>query len=189
MIQSGAGDYSIEPPNLFAHVNADGTPKDFYPTVGGVKHSRDLAAYKWATRGFDPTKYKPKKYKPKKPKPDTLGKQPTFRSCPNHREIEILTIAKEAEEIIDKTYAYVKKLKHPTPRYTTWYGTNPGTGMGGIQRHWKKMSKNELTRLSTFWYGCSCPKGERSAIVYGPCIFQLRNGYLVVDKSLDQNAP
>ena len=192
LTQSGAGDHSIEPPVLSTYVDADGVPKDFYTTVDGITGvglSGDLAAYKRGFKKFNPKKYKPKKYKPKKPKPNTLGKEPKFDSCPTHREMEILAIATEAEEIIDKTYAYVKKLKRPTPRYITWYGTDPGTGMDGIKRHWKKMSKNELTRLTTFNYGCSCPKGEKGAIVYGPCIFQLRNGYFVVDKSLDQNSP
>ena len=192
MPQSGAGDYSIEPSNLFTYVDADGNTKDFYATVGGitkVKLSRDLAAHKRAFKKFNPKKYKPKKHKPKKPKPNTLGREARFDSCPTHRESEILVIAREAEEIIDKTYAYVKKLKRPTPRFTTWYGSRAGLGMDGIKRHWKKMSKNELTRLTTFHYGCSCPKGEKGALVYGTCIFQLRNGHFVVDKSLDQKPP
>ena len=164
LIQSGAGDYSIQPSNLFTYVDADGTPKDFYATVEGINKvnlSRDLAAEKTAPKH---KLWGKKITKPKKATgPKHGGKAAKFHSCPSHREIEILSIAKEAEKLIAKTYAYTsKKLgRKATPRYTIWYGAYDKTRMGKVKDHWKMMSRNPETRLSTLEYSCACDEREK----------------------------
>ena len=157
-IQSDAGVYSVEPSNLFTHVDANGTPQDLRATVDGIakiKLSRDLAFY-WPGKGKG------------------REKNATFHGCSESQQTEINLAAAAAEKAIAETYSYIKKLKRSTNRYTTWYGTYDAFRKGIVEKHWKNMSTNRRTRLSIHTYNCG-GKPERDTTIawVGMCIFQL----------------
>ena len=125
-LQSGAGDYSIEPSNLFTCVDADGNPRDLYATVEAIakiKLSGNLAVSR-----------------------HTHGKRATFSGCSAVQQKEIKVATKAAQKAAAKAYSYVKKVnikkpKPPKPRYTTWFGAYDATRLEKIRGIFKKVSK------------------------------------------------
>jgi peptidyl-Lys metalloendopeptidase len=140
--QSGSGDYTVEPSNLFTYVDADGTPKELYATVDDVaqfKLSGNLAV----SHDHD--------------------KRATFVSCSAARRTLINTAAASAQTYTNNAYSYLVGLSSGRPRYRTWFGTYTASRKSTVQTHFRLIRSHPF---STFTYDCSCTDPNTYAYVY-----------------------
>ena len=162
--RSGAGDYSIEPSNLFTYVDTDGTPKDLHATVEDivkVKLSGDLAV------------------------PRRVHNKRDFYGC-STEEQKILDIAiRVAEPQVEATLTYLKRMRGSTERYETWFGKYDEGRKDAVRTVFQRISDN--TAFAALTYDCTCPKPKKPTTVAYVCtyIFQPWDHYPVTDKSLD----
>jgi len=117
--QSGLGDYSIKPLNLFTYVEAGGTLKELYATVEdvvGVNLSGNLAV----SRAHD--------------------KRSTYAGCSSSRQSQLSTDAANAQAYAGNTYSYVSGISSGTTRYTTWFGAYTAPRKSTVQNHFQLIS-------------------------------------------------
>lgn len=146
--QSGAGNYSIEPSNLFTYVDADGTPKNFHADLEGtieVNLSGTLAV----SRVHD--------------------KRASFVSCSSTRKSQLNSAASSAQNYASKAYSYLKSISKSTRRYKTWFGTYTSSRKSTVQSHFRLISSR---KYSSFTYDCSCTTSSTYAYV---CAYLLRS--------------
>jgi len=141
--RTGAGDYSIEPSNLFTYVAADGTPKNFLATV------EDAAEVKLSgTLAVSPVH----------------DKRATFVGCLPARRIQINAAASSAQTYSVRAYSYIRGISSRTLRYTTWFGTYTSSRKSIVQDHFQRISSRQF---SSFTYDCStCTAPDTFAYVY-----------------------
>ena len=154
--QSGTGDYSIEPSNLFTYVDADGTPKSLYATVedvAEVKLSGNLAT------------------------PRVHNKRASFVSCSSTSQSQLSTAAANAQAYATDAFEYIKGIASGTPRYTTWFGTYTQHRKDIVQDHFGKIRDNQF---SGFTYSCTCPDPSIFSYVRA-YTFQLWDCYFATD--------
>ena len=142
--RSGAGDYTIEPSNLFTYV--DGTPKNLYATIKDiveVKLSGNLAVSR------------------------LLHKRTTFTNCSPISQSQLNIAASNAQKYAINAYSYIKGVLGPssTPRYTTWFGTYTQHRKDIVQYHFGMIRSN---KFSSFTYYCTCPD---SSIYSYVCVY------------------
>lgn len=172
LAQSRVGGYSIEPSNVFTYLDADGSHKDLYATVEGtaeVTASGDRVAI-----GLPWWKSKHKH------QDEDEDEGITFHACSEKERAVLIAAAEAAERTIDDTYAYVKDLRGSTPRYAAFYGAYDESRAASVRKHWRLMSENPNTRLSTLSYTCTCgsrapvaPSGRVTIAWVSTCIFLL----------------
>ena len=159
---SNGKELSIEPSNLFTYVDEDGTPKDFYATVGNipkVKLSGDLAAR--APRDHD--------------------KRATFNGCTADQQSLLNTAAIDAQNYASSAFTAIQGTSSGTPRYTTWFGAYNTGRKNTVQSHFGSINGN---KFSSFAYDCTCTTADTFAYVC-TYIIQSRDCHLVIDKYLD----
>jgi peptidyl-Lys metalloendopeptidase len=138
----GAGDYTIEPSNLFTYVDADGTPKNIYATVdetAKVKLSGTLSF------------------------PRAHRKRATFNGCTPEQQLEIESAIPYAHNYSVESYTYLSAISGPTTRYTAWFGEYEEGRKSTVQEHFNLIGS---TDLSTFSYDCTCTTVDTFAYVY-----------------------
>ena len=139
--KSGTGEYSVEPSNRFTIVDADGTPKDVYATVGKsakVKLTGDL------------------------PAPRVHNKRATYDSCSMDEQSQLETAAEDAQTYASDTYAYISGISNGTARYTTWFGDYDEDRKNIVENHFDLISGNIF---SNFTYDCTCTDTDTFAYV------------------------
>ena len=139
--RSGAGDYSIEPSDLFTYVGADGTPRNLYATVedvAGVKLSGNLAV----SRAHD--------------------KRASYASCSLSQQAQLMTAADNAQTYANGAFTYLKGISLGTPRYLTWFGSYVQHRKDIVQYNFGKIRSN---KFSSFTYSCTCPDSSSYAYV------------------------
>ena len=144
--RSGAGNYSIEPSNLFTYIDADGTPKNLYATV------EDAAAVKLFGNLAVSRIYK---------------KRASFDSCTPTMESQLNSAAASAQNLAFNAYAYVVSISSGTYWYTHWFGTYDASRIATVQNRFELISNGDF---SSFTYNCGCPYPTYSFIC--PYIFQ-----------------
>jgi len=159
--KSGTGEYSVEPRNLFTAVDAGGTPKDVYATVGKtakVKLSGDL------------------------PAPHVHDKRATFDSCSSEEQSQLRTAAKNAQTYASRVYNYITDIPGETIRYSTWFGEYDEDRKTTVEEHFHSINSNDF---SEFAYDCTCTDPDTFAYV---CAYNSRAWacYLAVDKCPNQ---
>lgn len=130
--QSGSGDYTIKPSNLFTYVDADGIPKNLYATVqdtAKVKLSGDLASR-------------------------VHNKRATFNGCSVDQQSDINAAASGAQDYSKKTSAYVSGITDSTERYTTWFGEYDDGRRTTVQDHFNLINSRDFS--NDFTYDCTC---------------------------------
>lgn len=132
--RSGAGDYTIEPSNLFTYVDADSILKDLYATVEGVAEvtlSGNLAV------------------------PRSRDKRASFTGCSPENQSDLDIAASNAQKYATVAFEYLKPIWGLTgpPRYTTWFGTYTPHRKDIAQYHFGKIRNNQF---SSFTYHCTC---------------------------------
>ena len=161
--RSGAGGYSIKPSNRFTYVDADGTLKDLYATVGDVARvelSGDLAVSR-------PVHYK----------------RDQFYGCSQDERQQIQASAMIADIFVRRALEYLRKLESGTARYTLWFGQFDFVNMRVILGHLSLIDKYPV---SAYTYTCICRDDTYPGYV-GVCIYQSRYK-LIIHKPLDQGA-
>lgn len=141
--QSGTGDYSIEPSNLFTYVDADGAPRELYAAVEGiakVKLSGNLPLSQ-----------------------HIHNRRTGYTGCSAIQQAVINATAYAAQKIAAEAYAYIKNVSGPTPRYTTWFGAYDPARKARVQSVLKRISKN--TQFPKLTYHCDCDKDAAGAYV------------------------
>ena len=101
--QSGAGDESIEPPNLSTYIDADDTPKDLQATVEGIskaKHSGNLVVPRHIRLGSN---------------------RPRFQRCSATNVERIEDALRDAHGLVDRAIAEIER-GGPQPNFETWFG-------------------------------------------------------------------
>jgi len=138
---SNGGEFSVEPSNLFTYVDADGTTKDIYATVGNIP--------KVKLAGNLPAR--------------THDKRATFAGCSATQQTQINTAVGSAQTYATNAYSYIQGISTGTTRYTTWFGTYDSSRKTTVQDHFRLISGNTF---SSFTYDCSCTKAGVFAYVY-----------------------
>jgi len=139
--QSGAGDYSIEPSNLFTYIDSNGTVNDIYATVQDVakfKLSGNLAVSR------------------------VLDKRVSYVSCTSTERTILHNAAASAQTYASKAYSYVKSISSGTRRYRTWFGIYTTARHTTVQGHFRLISSREF---SSFTYDCTCSRSDWYAYV------------------------
>ena len=171
-IQSGAGDHSIEPPNHFTHVDADGTPEDLNATVegiGNVKLSGPLAA---------PRHIHDKRGGPK------------FRGCTPVEIDDILAAIytgwKDARRAASGTDELKESDKNEwATKYRRWFGPIIEARRGTVEKMLLYIESKVRFRRWAFL----CRTGERAEYPAKICNYTLEpwGCYSVTDAYLDQS--
>ena len=139
--KSGTGEYSVHPSNRFTIIDADGTPKDIYATVGKtakIKLSGNL------------------------PAPRVHNKRATYDSCSSDEQLQLDTAAEDAQTYANETYSYIADISNSTTRYTTWFGEYDESRKDIVENHFELINGNDF---SNFTYDCNCTDVDTFAYV------------------------
>ena len=161
--RAGTGNYSVDPSNLFAYIDSDGTPKDMYATVEGiakVKLSGDLAISR-----------------------DVHDKREIIYSgCSDKEKETIHEAAVIADYHINKALYY---LDHKSTKtlYEAWFGASSRKHKDRVRKTYEEMrTKANLLQLT---YQCGICTDRTAPAAHCTRIFP-RACYSVTDTSLDQ---
>ena len=161
--RAGAGDYSVDPSNLFTYIDSDGTPTDLYATVEGiakVKLPGDPAA---------------SRHVHDKREIDTKG-------CNDKEKLKIREAAVTADYNLNKVLYYFD-AQYGETRYETWFGAPDRGRKRTVKKMLMRMKEKANTLRLTYECGiCTDPVGHASARTR---IFS-RACYSVTDISLNQ---
>jgi len=160
--KSGAGEYSIEPSNFFTYVDGDGTPQDFYATIGNAAKVKLSGGLPEAA-------------------PRVHDKRASFNGCSANQQLLLNTAVANAQFYVRNSFLYISRVLSGTPRYTTWFGAYDSTRKNVVRSHFQLISGNNF---SSFKYDCTCTKVDTFAYVCG--YPQLLDCYLAIDKCLNQ---
>ena len=147
--RSGAGDYSIEPSNLFTYVDADGTPKDLRAIVtdlAKVKLTSDLAV--------------PRRVQ---------GKRAGTHGCSGSQREKLDAIGTLAKTHAATAYNYLEGTARAKRRYTRWFGRYNAGRKATVQSVFQNISQN--VDFSTISYDCACTDHTTPAYI-GMRLFQ-----------------
>ena len=127
-------DHLTKPPNLFTNIDADGTREDLYATAEGIAKINlpgDLAVSR-----------------------SLHDRRALFvGGCSEEREDMILDTADVAQEILFEAYDHIYRMRTPTDRYKTWFGSyTPNRGRKVKDIIWW----SKVTQLSSFRFNCTC---------------------------------
>ena len=143
MTQSGAGEYSTEPPKPSTHANGDGTPKDLHATVEGIaKLSGDPRIAQAISR------YTHDKRAASKP-----------HGCSAGRQQALFHAADMAETLATGAYQYLWVISDATPRYTKWFGRYDPSRKAAIQSVFQRVSQGN--QFVGAYYSCVCDEVSR----------------------------
>jgi len=139
--RSGAGNYSIEPSNLFTYVGVGGTLKDLYAAVediAEVRLSGNLVV------------------------PRALDKRGTMIGCSLYQELDIYLAALKAEIYAKNACCFLDSIddRKPPPRHTRWFGKYTFLRKVKVQETFKRMIDYIF---GTWSYNCSC---DENVIAY-----------------------
>ncbi|TFK72456.1 zincin [Pluteus cervinus] len=91
-----------------------------------------------------------------------------FGGCPGDRQTKLLEIAQAAQKYAKEAYEYLLSYpdpsREPTPRYTTWFGTDKN-GYDAVLDHFKKINEENFTS-----FRFNCPS-ELRCLSKGPDVF------------------
>ena len=153
--RSGAGDYSIEPLNLFTYVDGDGALKDLYATVEGVAEVKLSGILAVSRRGDDPV-----------PLPPT-PKVPKFQDCTVAQEVALTALALEAEEWVASAIEHLE-FNSFSLRYHRWFGLKQSDRWKSVLKHYAEIFASSIPQYNYIctvrhptWAAWSCA-----------CIFQ-----------------
>ena len=102
--RSGAGDYSIEPSNLFTYVDGDGALKDLYATVEDVAKVKLSGILAVSRHVYDKRNL------------------PRFQHCSWDEARDITSAAMGADDYAEDSYNHIERLWTGSVRYLTWFG-------------------------------------------------------------------
>ena len=141
--RSGAGNYSIEPSNLFTYVDVGGTLKDLYATVGDIAEVR-LSGNLAVSRALD--------------------KRGTMINCTLYQQLDIYLAALKAQIYARNAYCFLDSIdeKNPPPRYTRWFGQYTFLRKLRVQETFKRMIDYHF---ATWTYNCDCDIDDYEAHV------------------------
>ena len=163
--RSGAGDYYIEPSNLFTYIDVDGTPKNIHATVrdvAGVKLSGNLTFFRVSDE---------------RPRGGYPG-------CTANDMNMLAAAAETAQDYAYDAYSYLKGIRDSTPLYSFWFGVYSHGRRRIVQEKFRWMNSR---RFSNYIYDCNCVDGRPDEPAYVRVyIFRSRRCKLVTDKSHDQ---
>jgi len=154
----GTGEYSIEPSNLLTYIDEDGTPKDFYATVGNipkVKLSGNL------------------------PAPPVHEKRANFNGCSADQQTQLNAAATNAQSYAKSTYTYISGISNGTTRYATWFGAYRTGRKNTVRNHFELINSNDF---ASFTYDCTCTDMPDVFAYVCAYIFQPPDCYLAIDK-------
>ena len=100
--QFGAGDDSIEQPNLFTYIGVDDIPKDLHATVEGVSKVK-LSGGRVVPRHLP-----------------FSSNEPKFSRCRSKDKQEVQNAIREAQRLVDRAIAEVEGSDHTN--FVTWFG-------------------------------------------------------------------
>ena len=102
--RSGAGDYSIEPSNLFTYVDGDGALKDLYATVEDIAEVKLSGILAVSRHVYDKCN------------------SPRFQDCSWDEERDITSAAIKADTYAEESYNYLEHIWSDSVRYFRWFG-------------------------------------------------------------------
>ena len=145
--KSGAGEYSVEPSKLLTYIDDDGTPKDFYATVGTIPKVK-LSSVPPVSRVHD--------------------KRAGFNSCSSDQQSQIASAVGPAQAYAIEAYSYIADIAGDTTRYTTWFGAYDEDRRAAVENHFKLIGTRNLWGLT---YDCTCTTAGTYAYV---CTYTFR---------------
>ena len=162
---SGAGDYSVEPSNLFTYVDGGGTPKVLHATVEGIAKVR-LSGGLGVSQHIH----------------DNRG---AFIGCKDTDRQRIEAAVVVLRESLEDARDYMNGIEGPTLRYETWFGTYDAVNKNVVQGILGTVSAERLHK--DMRYRCLAKCSNPYTLAYaGTYIPQRRDRYLVANRSLDQ---
>ena len=145
--RAGTGDYSIDPSNLFTHIDSDGTPKALHATVEGiakVKLSGDLTVSRHAH-----------------------DKRILSNGCSAEEEKKLHDAAVAAGYLINKSLYYLNKSSGKA-RYKAWFGRPDRTRKDHVKSVFTNM--REKANILKVTYECGVCTAKHLSTKGGMCI-------------------
>ena len=161
--QFGAGDASIEPPNLFTYIGVDDIPKDLHATVEGVSKVK-LSGGRVVPRHLP-----------------FSSNEPKFSRCWPKDKQEVQNAIREAQRLVDRAIAEIEGSDHTN--FVTWFG--------GYSDYMANRVKENLIGfkacLNFAGYTIKCGYYDLDYLDYCDISKQLQGRCSVTDTSLDQS--
>ena len=154
--QSGVGDYSIEPSNLFTYVDTDGALKNLYATVEDVAKVRLSGILAISRRNEDD------------PPEGELPTVPNFYDCTIEQEVILSAAYLLAEKYVLVAFKYIQARTTITVRWYHWFGLNIPRRREVALNIFKMISTQAVTDLTLV---CTVRFPAKAAWV-STCIFQ-----------------